>query len=98
MVEFVEGFFFISVVVLFLVLLILDEVVFECVLWDWLVVIYVIDCCCYGWDCCVSDDLVLLCFSMSVGGKVFYVVGLYLVVSCLVCWFCCLVLVFNLYS
>ena len=54
-----------------------DEAAFERALWDRLAAIHAIDRRRYGWDRRVSDDPASPRFSMSVGGKAFYVVGLH---------------------
>ena len=93
-----EGPSFISVAVLFPASPTLDEAAFERALWDRLAAIHAIDRRRYGWDRRVSDDPASPRFSMSVGGKAFYVVGLHPVASRPARRFRCPVLVFNLHS
>lgn len=93
-----EGPSFISVAVLFPASPTLDEAAFERALWDRLAAIHAIDRRRYGWDRRVSDDPASPRFSMSVGGKAFYVVGLHPAASRPARRFRCPVLVFNLHS
>ncbi|HEX5305555.1 MAG TPA: guanitoxin biosynthesis heme-dependent pre-guanitoxin N-hydroxylase GntA [Dyella sp.] len=93
-----EGPSFISVAVLFPNSPALDEATFERTLWERLASIHAIDRGRYGWDTRVSDDPASPSFSMSVGGKAFYVVGLHPGSSRPARRFRCPVLVFNLHS
>lgn len=94
----VEGPSFISVAVLFPASPALDEATFERALWDRLAAIHAIDRRRYDWDRRVSADPASPRFSMSVGGKAFYVVGLHPAASRPARRFRCPVLVFNLHS
>jgi FPC/CPF motif-containing protein YcgG len=89
---------FISVAVLFPASPMLGESAFERALWERLAAIHAIDRRRYGWDPRVSDDPASPSFSMSVGGKAFYVVGLHPEASRPARRFQCPVLVFNLHS
>ncbi len=93
-----DGPSFISVAVLFPTSPMLDEPAFERALWERLAAIHAIDRRRYGWDPRVSDDPASPRFSMSVGGKAFYVVGLHPAASRPARRFQCPVLVFNLHS
>jgi FPC/CPF motif-containing protein YcgG len=96
--ESADGPSFISVAVLFPTSPLLDEPAFERALWERLAAIHAIDRRRYGWDPRVSDDPASPSFSMSVGGKAFYVVGLHPAASRPARRFQCPVLVFNLHS
>lgn len=89
---------FISVAVLFPTSPVLDEPAFERALWERLAAIHAIDRRHYGWDRRVSADPASPDFSMSVGAKAFYVVGLHPAASRPARRFQCPVLVFNLHS
>lgn len=93
-----DGPSFISIAVLFPTSPMLDEPAFERALWERLAAIHAIDRRRYGWDPRVSDDPASPSFSMSVGGKAFYVVGLHPAASRPARRFQCPVLVFNLHS
>lgn len=93
-----NGSSFISVVVLFPASPLLDEPAFERALWQRLAAIHAIDRRRYAWDPRVSDDPASPDFSMSVGGKAFYVVGLHPAASRPGRRFQCPVLVFNPHS
>ncbi|WP_205043155.1 guanitoxin biosynthesis heme-dependent pre-guanitoxin N-hydroxylase GntA [Rhodanobacter glycinis] len=89
---------FVSLAVLFPCSARLSECDFEAALWQRLRSIHAIDRTCHGWDDSVSDDPASANFSMSVGGKAFYVVGLHPAASRRARRFRCPVLVFNLHS
>lgn len=89
---------FLSVAVLFPHSPRLDEQAFEHALWARLQAINAHDRGGYRWDTRVSDDPASPDFSMSVGGKAFYVVGLHPEASRPARRFQCPVLVFNLHS
>jgi uncharacterized protein len=89
---------FVSLVVLFPFSTRLSERGFEVALWQRLRAIHVIDREEHGWDASVSDDPASANFSMSVGGKAFYVVGLHPDASRRARRFRCPVLVFNPHS
>lgn len=93
-----DGPSFISVAVLFPTSPLLDEPAFERVLWQRLAAIHAIDRRRHAWDPRVSDDPASPDFSMSVGGKAFYVVGLHPAASRPARRFQCPVLVFNPHS
>ncbi|WP_426701953.1 guanitoxin biosynthesis heme-dependent pre-guanitoxin N-hydroxylase GntA [Rhodanobacter sp. Col0626] len=89
---------FVSLAVLFPCSARLSEEAFEMALWRRLEAIHAIDRVRFGWDTSVSDDPASARFSMSVGGKAFYVVGLHPAASRRARRFRCPVLVFNLHS
>lgn len=89
---------FVSLAVLFPLSARLSEAAFEVALWQRLDAIHAIDRSRYGWDDSVSDDPTSARFSMSVGGKAFYVVGLHPDASRRARRFRCPALVFNLHS
>ena len=89
---------FVSLAVLFPCSPRLSECAFEAALWRRLRAIHAIDRSRHGWDDSVSDDPSSPHFSMSVGGKAFYVVGLHPAASRRARRFRCPVLVFNLHS
>ena len=89
---------FVSLAVLFPCSPRLSERAFEAALWRRLRAIHAIDRRRHGWDDSVSDDPSSPHFSMSVGGKAFYVVGLHPAASRRARRFHCPVLVFNLHS
>lgn len=68
---------FLSLAVLFPTTQPLSEVAFERALWQRLQAIHDIDARNYDWDASVSSDVKSPYFSMSVGGKAYYVVGLH---------------------
>ena len=76
----------------------LGEAAFEAALWRRLAALHAIDRREHGWDPRVSDDPASPEFSMSFGGKAFYVVGLHPGASRPARRFDCPVLVFNLHS
>jgi FPC/CPF motif-containing protein YcgG len=76
----------------------LDEVQFEEALWQRLRALHVIDATDYEWDPSVSFDPGSPQFSMSIGGRAFYVVGLHPGASRAARRFRCAALVFNLHS
>ena len=76
----------------------LSEKEFEDALWARLQAIHDIDALTHDWDADVSTDVTSPDFSMSVGGKAFYVLGLHPLASRLARRFDCPVLVFNLHS
>ena len=75
----------------------LSEPAFEAALWQRLRAIHAIDCASHDWDGSVSADPASANFSMSVGGRAFYVVGLHADASRPARRFRCPVLVFNLH-
>ena len=76
----------------------MTEVAFEQALWQRLRAIHAIDQLHHRWDARVSDDPASSHFSMSVGGRGFFVIGLHPGASRLARRFQCPVLVFNLHS
>ncbi len=89
---------FVSVVVLFPCSARLSERDFETALWQRLRAIHAIDRRSYRWDASVSNDPGSAGFSMSIGGRAFYVVGLHPAASRRARRFRCPALVFNLHS
>ncbi|MGB4859361.1 MAG: guanitoxin biosynthesis heme-dependent pre-guanitoxin N-hydroxylase GntA [Dokdonella sp.] len=89
---------FLSLVVLFPGSQRMTEIAFEQVLWQRLRAIHAIDQLHHGWDRRVSDDPASAHFSMSIGGRGFFVIGLHPDASRLARRFQCPVLVFNLHS
>jgi FPC/CPF motif-containing protein YcgG len=89
---------FVSLAVLFPCSARLSEQEFEAALWQRLRAIHAIDRATHDWDASVSNDPMSAQFSMSVGGKAFYVVGLHPDASRRARRFRCPVLVFNLHS
>jgi uncharacterized protein len=89
---------FVSMAVLFPCSARLSERDFEAALWQRLRAIHAIDRRSYRWDGSVSDDPASANFSMSIGGKAFYVVGLHPGASRRARRFRCPALVFNLHS
>ncbi|MHB1057443.1 MAG: guanitoxin biosynthesis heme-dependent pre-guanitoxin N-hydroxylase GntA [Rhodanobacter sp.] len=89
---------FVSFAVLFPCSARLSEQAFESALWHRLRAVHAIDRASHGWDASVSDDPASAHFSMSVGGKAFYVVGLHPGASRRARRFRCPVLVFNPHS
>ncbi|MEP7097878.1 MAG: guanitoxin biosynthesis heme-dependent pre-guanitoxin N-hydroxylase GntA, partial [Dokdonella sp.] len=89
---------FVSLAVLFPGSPMLSEIAFEQALWQRLRAINAIDRLQHGWDSSVSDDPQSRHFSMSVGGKGFFVVGLHPGASRLARRFQCPAMVFNLHS
>ncbi len=89
---------FVSVAVLFPGSAQLSEIEFEQALWQRLRAIHAIDRGSYAWDPSVNNDPTSGNFSMSVGGKGFFVIGLHPGASRLARRFQCPVMVFNLHS
>jgi uncharacterized protein len=89
---------FVSVAIVFPCSPRLSEPAFEAALWQRLRAIHAIDRTSHDWDGSVSDDPASANFSMSVGGKAFYVVGLHADASRPARRFRCPVLVFNLHQ
>jgi len=89
---------FVSVAVLFAGSPDLAEAAFEAALWARLESIHAIDRLHHEWDARVSADPTSPHFSMSVGGKAFYVVGMHPRASRPARRFECAALVFNLHS
>jgi FPC/CPF motif-containing protein YcgG len=89
---------FISRVVLFPDTPGLDEAQFEAALWQRLRALHRLDRACFDWDPQVSDDPDSPHFSMSLGGRAFYVIGLHPGASRPARRFDCAALVFNLHS
>lgn len=89
---------FVSLAVLFPGSPKLSEIEFEQALWQRLRAIHAIDRVLHAWDGNVCDDPASPHFSMSVGGKGFFVVGLHPGASRLARRFQCPVMVFNLHS
>ncbi|MEO9215238.1 MAG: guanitoxin biosynthesis heme-dependent pre-guanitoxin N-hydroxylase GntA [Rhodanobacter sp.] len=88
---------FVSLAILFPGSIRLSEAAFEAALWQRLRAIHAIDRANHDWDSSVSADPASANFSMSVGGKAFYVVGLHADASRPARRFRCPVLVFNLH-
>jgi hypothetical protein len=88
---------FVSLAVLFPCTASLTEEAFEAALWQRLEAIHAIDRMRHDWDHSVSNDPASARFSMSVGGKAFYVVGLHPAASRPARRFRCPALVFNLH-
>lgn len=76
----------------------LAEPAFEQGLWQRLQSLQVLDARDYAWDAKVSDDPASPQFSMSLGGRAFYVIGLHPGASRKARRFDCATLVFNLHS
>jgi len=93
-----NGSLFVSLAVLFPGSAPLTEVAFERALWRRLRAIHAIDRASHAWDASVSDDPASADFSMSVGGRAFYVVGMHPGASRPARRFRCPALVFNLHS
>lgn len=89
---------FVSLAILFPGSPLLSEIEFEQALWQRLESIHAIDRVQHGWDSRVSDDPASPHFSMSIGGKGFFVVGLHPGASRVARRFQCPVMVFNLHS
>ena len=89
---------FLSQVVLFPDTPALDELQFEQALWLRLQSLHEVDAARYGWDASVSDDPDSAQFSLSIGGRGFYVVGVHPGASRAARRFQCAALVFNLHS
>lgn len=93
-----SGQLFVSVAVLFADSPPLGEADFQAALWRRLQAIHALDRRRHDWDARVSDDPASPHFSMSVGGKAFYVVGMHPRASRPARRFECATLVFNLHS
>jgi FPC/CPF motif-containing protein YcgG len=89
---------FVSLVVLFPRSAPLSEGDFEAALWQRLQSIHSLDSSSHRWDPAVSDDPASARFSMSIGGRAFYVIGLHPNASRPARRFSCPTLVFNLHS
>ncbi|MEO5626075.1 MAG: guanitoxin biosynthesis heme-dependent pre-guanitoxin N-hydroxylase GntA [Dokdonella sp.] len=89
---------FVSLAVLFEKTPRLDEKQFENKLWERLAAFHAIDVRRHEWDRAVSSDPSSPHFSMSIGGRAFYVVGLHPGASRRARRFSCAALVFNLHS
>ena len=76
----------------------LDEAAFEAALWQRLQALHGLDRRDYGWDPSVSSDPASPDFSLSLGGRAFYIVGLHPGASRRARRFGCAALVFNLHS
>lgn len=76
----------------------MSEQDFETALWERLQSIHEIDSATHAWDPTVSDDPASPWFSMSVGGRAFYVVGMHPASVRRARRFSCPVLVFNLHD
>lgn len=93
-----DGRLFVSLAVLFPASAPLTEEAFERALWRRLRAIHAIDRASHAWDASVSDDPASADFSMSVGGRAFYVVGMHPGASRPARRFRCPALVFNRHS
>jgi len=89
---------FVSKVVLFTTTPSLDEQDFEAAMWQRLQAFHEIDANSHDWDPDVSSDPESPHFSMSIGGRGFYVIGLHPDASRPARRFHCAALVFNLHS
>ena len=89
---------FISFVALFPRTPRLDEEAFETALWQRLQALHARDSSQFAWDPGVSDDPASADFSMSLGGRAFYVIGVHPGASRKARRFGCAALVFNLHS
>ncbi|MEO7323971.1 MAG: guanitoxin biosynthesis heme-dependent pre-guanitoxin N-hydroxylase GntA [Dokdonella sp.] len=89
---------FVSMAILFEKTPRLDEKQFEDKLWQRLSAFHAIDMRDHRWDPSVSSDPRSPDFSMSIGGRAFYVVGLHPGASRIARRFSCAALVFNLHS
>ena len=89
---------FVSHVMLFPATPALDEADFEAALWRRLQAFHDLDRESHGWDPSVSDDPGSPHFSLSLGGRAFYVIGLHPGASRPARRFDCAALVFNLHS
>lgn len=76
----------------------LSEQAFEAALWDRLRGIHEFDSALYPWDSNVSDDPASPHFSMSIGGKAFYIIGMHADASRVARRFAYPLLIFNLHS
>jgi FPC/CPF motif-containing protein YcgG len=89
---------FVSFVVIFQDDSLMTEIEFEHYLWQRLQGIHDRDCRLYAWDSTASDDPNFPNFSMSIGGKAFYIVGIHPGAHRLGRQFSYPSIVFNLYS
>ena len=89
---------FVTRVVLFTATPQLDEIQFEQALWQRLQALHVLDAGEHDWDPDVSSDPENPSFSLSLGGRAFYVIGLHPGASRAARRFGCAALVFNLHS
>lgn len=89
---------FISLALLFPSSPLLSEIEFETALWQRLRTIHDIDRTQHGWDSAVSDDPASPHFSMSVGGRGFFVIGMHPRASRRARRFQCPAMIFNLHS
>ncbi len=89
---------FVSRIVLFPATPALDEQHFEAAMWQRLQAFHAIDAASHDWDPEVSSDPESPHFSMSIGGRGFYVIGLHPDASRSARRFHCAALVFNLHS
>jgi len=89
---------FISFVALFPHTPRLDEAAFEAALWQRLEALHRLDATAFEWDASVSSDPRSPQFSMSLGGRAFYVIGVHPGASRKARRFGCAALVFNLHS
>ncbi len=89
---------FVSKVVLFTATPLLDEKQFEAALWQRLRAFHAIDVTSHDWDPSVSSDPQSPQFSMSIGGRGFFIIGLHPGASRAARRFRCAALVFNLHS
>jgi FPC/CPF motif-containing protein YcgG len=93
-----DGALFTSFVALFPRTPALDEVGFEQALWQRLQALHDLDALDHGWDASVSNEPDSPHFSMSIGGRAFYVIGMHPGSSRQARRFHCAALVFNLHS
>ena len=89
---------FISFVALFPRTPALDEASFETALWRRLQALHRLDARAFGWDDSVSSDPASPHFSLSLGGRAFYIIGVHPGASRKARRFGCAALVFNLHS
>ena len=89
---------FVSFIIIFKGLGLISEPEFEKFLWERLQAFHKVDCKTYQWDTDVSSDPEASDFSMSIGGRAFYVIGLHPNSSRKARQFRYPALVFNLHS
>lgn len=89
---------FVSKIVLFTTTPALDEAMFERAMWQRLQCLHDLDATTHAWDATVSADPGSPRFSLSLGGRAFYVIGLHPGSSRAARRFECAALVFNLHS
>jgi FPC/CPF motif-containing protein YcgG len=89
---------FVSKAILFPCSPLLSEIAFEVAMWERLRAIHLIDREQHDWDSSVSDDPQSPHFSMSIGGRGFFVIGMHPRASRQARRFQCPVMVFNLHS